>query len=187
VTNAHQLRHSYEDYLRALDDSDIKLEYVSGLIYAMAGGTLVHAELSVAATSLLRRRLPADCSVFGSDAKVRVEASDFAGFPDGSVVCGQRKTSIIDSHALINPSLIVEVTSRSTEEYDRGEKLAHYKRLPSVQAVLFVSHRERCVSVVERRNGIWTIRDEREHVQIATPTISFSVAELYENIELDPS
>lgn len=138
MTTARRLHYSYEDYLRALESSALKLEYCAGVIYAMADGTLAHAELSVAVSTLLRGRLPKDCSDFSSDAKVRVEATDFAAFPDVSVVCGERLTSPIDANALVNPTLLVEVTSRSTEEYDRGEKLEHYQRLPSLAAVLLV-------------------------------------------------
>jgi Uma2 family endonuclease len=179
---------TYEDYLRSLEDSDLKLEYCAGVICAMAGGTLAHAELSVSASTTLRQCLPKTCAVFSSDAKIRVETTDFAGFPDVSVVCGERQTSRIDPNALINPSLIVEVTSRSTEDYDRGEKLQHYQRLGSVGAVLFVSHRERRITVVERRGGQWLTRECRagERVSLEAPRLDFAVDELYGTTTLDP-
>jgi len=188
MTTARQLRYSYEDYLRALDDSAIKLEYCAGVIYAMAGGTLAHAELSAAAIGLLRQALPAGCSVFSSDAKIRVEASDFAGFPDASVVCGERQTSRIDANALANPTLVVEVTSRSTEDYDRGEKLLHYQRLPSLRAVLLVSHRERRVTVVERLGSGWQTREAGpgEQVSLTEPSLRLDVDALYGSVALEP-
>ncbi len=189
MTTARRLHYSYEDYLRALGDSEIKLEYCAGVIYAMAGGTLAHAELSAAAIGILRQTLLGRCAVMTSDAKVRVEVTDFAGFPDATVVCGGRQTSRIDAHAVINPTIIVEVTSRSTEEYDRGEKLAHYQRLPSLNAVLFISHRERRVTLVERRGANWVTEEVRpgERVTVIDPAVSFSVDELYTGITLDPS
>lgn len=110
MTTAGQLRFSWEDHLRALDDSAIKLECCAGVIYALAGGTLAHAELSAAAIARLRQALAPGCPVFSSDAKLRVEVSDFAGFPDASVVCGERQTSRIDANALVNPTLVVELT-----------------------------------------------------------------------------
>ncbi len=188
MTTARQLHFSYEDYLRALDDSPIKLEYCAGIIYAMAGGTLAHAELSAAAIGVLRQLLLHRCSVMTSDAKVRVETSDFAAFPDALVLCGERQTSRIDPNALTNPTLLVEVTSRSTEQYDRGEKLAHYQRLPSLEAVLFISHRERRVTLVERRAG-WVTVDLHagDRVTLTEPAVSFTVDELYEGITLDPA
>ena len=184
---ARQLRYSYEDYLRALEESELKLEYSAGVIYAMAGGTLAHAQLTANATVVLKRAAGRKCSVFSADAKVRVESSDFAGFPDVSLVCGDRQTSRIDANALTNPTLLVEVTSRSTEDYDRGDKLAHYQRLSALKAVLFVSHTAPAVTVVERRGRKWVSRELKrgETVTLADPAISFRVDELYEDVELD--
>jgi Uma2 family endonuclease len=121
----------------------------------MAGGTPTHAELGAAMIALLRPALIGTCSVHTSDAKVRVEASDFSAFPDVSVVCGERLVSPVDVNAIVNPTVLIQVTSRSTEDYDRGEKLSHYQRLPTLRAVLFISHREREVTVIERRQAGW--------------------------------
>lgn len=186
MTPARQLRYSYEDYLRALDDSEIKLEYSQGVIYAMAGGTPAHGQLSVGASSLLRQALKGACAVFSSDVKVRVEVSDFAAFPDVSVVCGERQASRVDANAITNPSILVEVTSRSTEAYDRGEKLGHYQALPSLQAVLFVSHREKRVTVVERHEGQWKEREVTSgQVTLRAPAVSFLLDELYAGVTLE--
>jgi Uma2 family endonuclease len=188
MMTAPQLHFSYEDYLRALDDSPFALEYCAGTILAKPRGTLTHAELSAAAIGILRQLLLHRCSVMTSDAKVRVESSDFAAFPDALVLCGERQTSRIDPNALTNPTLLVEVTSRSTEQYDRGEKLAHYQRLPSLEAVLFISHRERRVTLVERGTGWVTVDLEAgERVTITEPAVTFAVDELYEGITLDPA
>jgi Uma2 family endonuclease len=80
------------------------------------------------------------------------------------------------------------VTSRSTEAYDRGEKLEHYQRLPSVKGVVLVSHRERRVTVVERSEGRWIARDfrEGERVTLSDPACDFEVDELYADVALDP-
>lgn len=92
-----------------------------------------------------------------------------------------------DKNAIINPTLLVEVTSPSTEDYDRGEKLSHYKQCPSVQAVLFVSHRRPQITVVERTPEGWQQREARasERVELASLGVSLSVDELYDGIELD--
>lgn len=105
--------------------------------------------------------------------KVRVEASDLSTFPDVSVVCGDRLVSSIDANALVNPTVLVEVTSKSTEDYDRGDKLSHYKQIPSLKAVLFISHRTRSITLVERTNTGWDEREFRagEVVTLASPTI----------------
>jgi Uma2 family endonuclease len=118
---------------------------------------------------------------------LRVEASDLSTFPDVSVVCGDPVMSSIDANALTNPTLLVEVTSRSTEDYDRGDKLSHYKQLTSLRVVLFVSHRTRSITCVERTASGWQEREFRagEVVELDSPKVTFSVEEIYERIVLD--
>jgi Uma2 family endonuclease len=187
VSTARRLHYTIEEYLRALEDSRLKLEFCDGVIYAMAGGTLAHAELSAAAVVLLRSALPPGCKVFSSDLRVRVEGTDLITFPDVTVACAPPEVSRQDANALINPTVLVEVTSRSTEDYDRGDKLSHYKQLESLRAVLFVSHRERRVTVVEREAQGWDEREYRggEEVRLASPALSFSVDALYAGVTLD--
>ena len=158
MTSAKRLHYTYSEYQELLARSDFKLEYCDGVIYAMAGGTIAHAELSAAAVRLLARELPS-CRVFTSDLKVRIEATDLSTFPDVSLLCGALECSPIDAHALANPTVLVEVTSRSTEDYDRGDKLSHYKQLASLRAVLIVSHKAQRVTVVERTESGWSERD----------------------------
>lgn len=189
MTTGRRVHYDYQDYLGALELSDIKLEYCDGEIYAMAGGTPTHAALSAAASALLRTALIGRCLPYSSDLKVRVEATDLTTYPDVTVVCGERHTAAIDRHAVINPTLLVEVTSNSTEGYDRGDKLSHYKQLPSLQAVLFISHRRKQITIVERTATGWTQRDVRgsEHVRVESLDLTMSVDELYADIELEAS
>lgn len=186
MTTSKRLHYSYDDYLRSLEQSSIKLEYCDGTIYAMAGGTIAHAALSASVSSALKGAL-SGCQVFSSDLKVRVEASDLATFPDVSAVCGPVQASPVDAHALTNPTILVEVTSRSTEDYDRGDKLSHYKQIPSLRAVLFVSHRTPSVTVVSRSATGWEERVYRsgEEIRLTSPALSLSVDALYSGITLD--
>jgi Uma2 family endonuclease len=187
VSTARRLHYTYDDYLRVLDMSTIKLEFCEGVIYAMAGGTPAHAALGASATRLLGNALAGRCTAFSSDLKVRVEATDLSTFPDGSVICGAVQRAAVDPHAATNPVILVEVTSPSTEDYDRGEKLSHYKQIPSLRAVLFVSHKTPRVTLVERAASGWDEREARagETVTIAEPALSLSVDELYAGIALD--
>lgn len=189
MSTARELRYSYDDYLRALEASPFKLEYSAGVIYAMAGGTLAHGELSVRVASLLTPQLGERCRAYSSDVKVRVDSSDFAAFPDLSVGCGQRETSRVDANALTNPSVIVEVTSRSTEAYDRGEKLTHYQLIPTLSAVLFVSHREPKLTLVSRTAEGWTTRDfvSGERLLLRELSVTLEVDRVYAGIQLDPA
>lgn len=183
------MHHSYEEYLALLEVSSVKLEYCDGEIYAMAGGTPTHADLGASVTRLLGNALLGQCRVSSSDLKVRIEATDLTTFPDVTVVCGARRVSDRDSNAVTNPTILVEVTSRSTEDYDRGEKLSHYKQLPSLRAVLIVSHRRRHVTIVERSAQGWDQREFRsgEELVVHSPAVRLSIDEIYDGIELEDS
>jgi Uma2 family endonuclease len=150
---------------------------------------VAHAQLSAAIIAALHRALPRSCRVSTSDLKVRVEASDLSTFPDASVVCGEPIAASVDANAITNPSVVVEVTSKSTEDNDRGDKLSHYKQLPSLRAVFFVSHRSRCITRVERTSGGWEEREFRpgEQVTLEVPELAFAVDDVYAGIALDPA
>jgi Uma2 family endonuclease len=187
VTTARRVHYSYEEYLRTLEMSDVKLEYLDGEIYAMAGGTPARARLAAVATRVLDAALSGRCAVYSSDLKVHVEATGLSTFPDVTVVCGELRTAPVDANAAVNPSLLVEVTSKSTEDYDRGEKLSHYKQLGSLRAVLFVSHRRRQVTLIERDGATFNQREFRagEDIVVSEPALRFPVDELYAGVELD--
>lgn len=189
MSTAKRLHYTYEEYLSTLEMSEVKLEYCDGVIYAMAGGTPAHAALSGATLAVLRDALRGKCVVYTSDLRVRIEATGLSTFPDVSVVCGPVQVSSIDRNVATNPSILVEVTSRSTEDYDRGDKLNHYQQLPSLMAVLFVSHKEPRITLIERRARAWEEREFRagDIVTIADPSCSLGVNDLYGGITLDPA
>ena len=188
MSTARRLHHSYDEYLALLEQNETKLEYCDGEIFAMAGGTLAHAEVGGAMLALLRTALVGRWRIFSSDAKVRIEATDLSTFPDGTVVCGEVQTSVLDKNAIANPTLLFEVTSRSTEDYDRGEKLSHYKQLPSLRAVLILSHRRPQITLVSRTDGGWDVREFRsgETFEINQPNLTIAVDAIYQGVELDP-
>ncbi|HEY6558346.1 MAG TPA: Uma2 family endonuclease [Polyangiaceae bacterium] len=187
MSTARRVHYTYDEYLRALEVSGVKLEYCDGEIYAMAGGTPAHADLAAAAIRLLGNALLGTCRVSSSDLKVRIEATDLSTFPHVTVVCGDRRLSSIDANAVTNPTLLVEVTSNSTEDYDRGEKLSHYKQIPSLAAVRLVSHRRQQVTVIERTPDGFEQREARtgDMVELSTPALRFAVDDLYDGITLD--
>lgn len=178
---ARRLQYSYEEYLRALHDSQMKLEYWAGEILAMAGGTPEHGILATQLLVLLGARLPRTCRAINSDVKIRVPDADVGLFPDGSVVCGKLERARDDKDALVNPVLIVEVTSPSTEAYDRGAKLEQYKRIKSLAAVWLVSHAARRVTSVERSGKSWrtTVRETGEQLTLAAPPLAVDVDAIY--------
>ena len=181
MTSARRLHHTYADYLRLERDSPIKHEYCDGEIFAMAGGTPEHGALCAEIISVIRGQLPPGCRVMTSDVKVRIEASDLSTYPDATVVCGPLERDKEDENSLTNPRLVVEVTSASSEDYDRGEKLSHYKQLPSVQTVLIVSHKTKRVTVIARKGKGWEETEFRSsEVALSTaPSLSLDVDSIY--------
>jgi Uma2 family endonuclease len=156
-STARRLHHTYAEYVDLEEQSPIRHEYLDGEIYAMAGGSPDHAALAAAVIRLLGTRLAPGCRLFTSDLRVRIPASGLSTYPDVAVICGRTLRAPDDRLAVVNPIVIVEVTSDSTEDYDRGEKLRHYKQLSSVQDVLIVSHRTAHLTLHRRTGSEWEI------------------------------
>jgi len=139
---AHRIRYEWADYLALEASSNVKHEFLDGQIYAMAGGTPEHAALAAAMIGTLFAQLRAGrCRVHDSDLRVRVLETGLATYPDATIVYGPLERDPEDQNAATNPTLIVEVLSRVTEDYDRGDKFEHYKRIPSLRQYVLVSHR----------------------------------------------
>lgn len=150
---------TYAQYLELERASLEKHEYLGGQVWAMAGGTPSHAKIAANITAALSAALKGrPCGAFSSDLRVRVVETDRSTYPDVTVVCGKRQLAPDDENAVVNPTLIVEVLSDSTEASDRGEKFAHLQRLPSLKEYVLVSQREQRVEVFRRGEGAtWTL------------------------------
>jgi Uma2 family endonuclease len=185
MSTARRVHYSYREYLSAQEASDIRLEYWAGEIFAMAGGTPEHAALAMQVGAMLSSKLPNGCHAFSSDLKVRISASDVALYADVTVVCGKIERAADDKHAIVNPGLVVEVTSDSTEDYDRGAKLAQYKSIKSLQTVWIISHKSERITVIERQKKSWKTSEFRagQVVTLASPALSIDVDEVYRVIE----
>jgi Uma2 family endonuclease len=171
------------EYLSFEASSNVKHEYLGGQIYAMAGGTPEHAALAAAVVGQLYAQLRGGpCRLFDADLRVRVVATGLLTYPDVTIVCGKREVDQEDPLAVTNPTLIVEVTSRSTEEYDRGDRFEHYQGLSSLLEYVLVSHRERGVDVWRRSGSGWSCRShaDGEAAELTSVGARLDVRELYE-------
>jgi Uma2 family endonuclease len=169
MAQAHRVHYTREEYIGLERSSNVKHEYLDGVIYAMAGGSREHAAIAVNVSTLLSigvRGRP--CQVHSSDLRIRVVDTGLETYPDVTVLCGRAEHDAADRNVVTNPIVIVEITSPSTEEYDRGEKLDHYKRIPSLREIVVVSHRDRMLEVMRREeDGAWT-RHEARPGEVAT-------------------
>ena len=179
---ARRLHYTIEQYKTIEEESSVRHEYLDGEIYAMAGGSPDHAALAAVVIGLLRSRLPRGCRVFTSDLRIRIPSSGLSTYPDVAVVCGGTQRAHDDRLAVVNPVLLVEVTSDSTEDYDRGEKLRHYQGLSSLREIVIVSHREPHLSLHRRDATDWVTVEARGHetIDLAGIAARLSVDEVYE-------
>jgi Uma2 family endonuclease len=176
-STARDVHYTYSEYLALEEESSTRHEYLNGEIYAMAGGTPDHAALAGAALGLLRGSLPRGCRAFTSDLRVHIAATGLSTYPDGTVVCGKTARADTDPLAVVNPTLLLEVTSPSTEDYDRGEKLRNYEHLPSLREVLIISHREPRVTLVRRlEDDRWVASDFRSGQSVPLVGVSGTLA-----------
>lgn len=154
VASGHAVHYTFQQYIAHEQASNTRHEYSDGQIYAMAGGTPEHSALIASITTHLSNYVRGGrCRVHMSDLRVRVLETGLATYPDVVVVCGAWERDPGDSNTIINPTVIVEVLSPSTEAYDRGEKLEHYKRIPTLLAYVLVAHDRREIEVWSREAG----------------------------------
>lgn len=174
---------SYADYLAAERVSETKHEWLRGEVHAMAGGTPEHARLQMAIGAALTVALRGKpCVTYGPDLRVRIAETELATYPDATVVCGSLETHPDDPDAATNPTLIVEVLSPSTEAYDRGEKLRHYRRLRSLREIVYVAQGEPRIEVFRRIDGNrWEILDAGagEAIELTSVGCTLRIDEVY--------
>lgn len=175
-------RYTYADYLALEDAANVRHEFLEGEIHAMAGGPPVHAAICSNVTTSLNVQLRGKgCRVHSSDLRIRVLETGLATYPDVTVVCTRAEIDPENRLTVTNPKVLVEVLSPSTAAYDRGEKLSHYQRVPSLQEIVLVAHDERLIEVWRRGDaGSWT-RSEARSGSIALMSIAcvLEVADVY--------
>jgi Uma2 family endonuclease len=173
---------TYAEYIARERTSAEKHEFLRGDVWAMAGGTPEHGRLALRMASALQAALGSrPCVVYSSDVRIRILSTDRSTYPDLSVVCGQDERASDDPDAITNPVVIVEVLSPTTERADRGDKFAHYQRLPSLQEYVLVSQDGPRIEVFRRQGASWllTIFEAGANVSLASIDATLSVDEIY--------
>jgi Uma2 family endonuclease len=161
MAHAPHHRMSFAEYLAIEAESTIKHEFWGGQVWALAGGSRRHGAIAANILRILGNQLQlGPCQTHSSDVRIRVLATGLATYPDGSVICGRAELDPDDERgeSVTNPVVIIEVLSPSTEEYDEGEKLEHYKRIPSLNHVVIAAQDEPRVDVWTRsEDGSWAV------------------------------
>lgn len=147
---------SITDYLQLEQGADVRHEYHRGELFAMAGGTRNHARLGLNLGAMLAaHEEKCGCTSFNGDLRIRIEEEDCFLYPEAVVVCGPEQYSPLDPNALLNPVLVAEVLSDSTEAYDRGEKFRLYRTLNSLREYILISQKQPLVEVFFLDGNTW--------------------------------
>src|SRR5882762_5622787 len=149
---------SPEEYLRLERQAEYKSEYLNGEIFAMSGASEAHNLATGNIFGELRQQLKdRQCRAYMSDMRVKVRSIGFYTYPDAIVVCGEPQFEDQEVDTLINPTLLVEVLSQSTERYVRIAKTSYYRTIDSLQEHLLVAqHEVRVEQYLRQPNGQWS-------------------------------
>jgi Uma2 family endonuclease len=181
-----------ETYLEQERRSTTKHEYYNGAIYAMAGASephnLIALNIAAALHALLRGRT---CRTYPSDMRVKVLRTGLNTYPDLSVVCGQSQfTDITKRDTLINPTVIIEILSPSTERYDRGMKFQHYRTINSLQEYILVSQDKYQIERFARQENNEWVFSEASGIEAILPIASIqgslALQDVYEQVTVTP-
>jgi Uma2 family endonuclease len=182
-------RMSPEEYLSRERAAEYKSEYFAGEVFAMVGASeehnLIVTNLIVELGSQLKKR---PCKVYPSDMRVKVSPTGLYTYPDVVVVCREARFEDKHSDTLLNPTLLVEVLSESTEGYDRGRKFEHYRKVESLLEYLLVSQSsykiEQYVRQPENRWLFSEISDLQGVLQLPSVQCSLPLAEVYDKVKI---
>ena len=179
-----------EEYLAFERDSETKHEYGAGEVFAMAGGSFEHNLIVMNAYASLHAQLRGrPYRVLPSNMRVLNEGTGLFTYPDLTVISGQpRFLEAYRPDTLLNPTVIVEVLSPSTEGYDRGKKFQHYRTIRSLQEYLLIAQDDRRIEhYLRREDGFWLLSEAvgaEERVELPTIGCTLALADVYENVAL---
>ena len=180
-----------EQYLDRERSAEFRSEYFRGEMFAMAGASANHNLIVLNAGALLREQLNNKaCRVYASDLKLRIEASGLYTYPDRSVVCGEAQLESDGGDVLLNPVVLVEVLSDSTEAYDRGKKFEHYRTIPCLSHYVLIAQDRQSIDCFSRKSdGSWSLTG----CQTLTGTVKLdaiecqlSMVEVFDKVSLPP-
>jgi len=175
-----------QDYFAWEAQQPLRYEYFEGEVFAMAGGTLPHADIALNLASVLRAPLRGRCKVRNSDAKVGITDEGPFTYPDLSISCDERDRTA--QQFIRFPSVIIEVLSPSTEAYDRGGKFALYRRISTLQEYVLVSSETKAVEVFRRDSaGEWRYipYSEGDTIELVSLGVTLSIDDIYEDVILE--
>lgn len=182
---------SIAEYLEINQQHDQKYEYHDGSIWAMAGGSYHHGLISGNIFSeingaLIRKN--SDCFPLNSEIRLHIASENRILYPDTMVVCPEIEHSIDDPEAITNPRVIIEVLSKSTEVYDRGDKFFYYRQIPSLQEYILIAQEQVLVEIFSRsKDDLWHIKrlaNLNQTLHLRSIGVEIDLQSIYRNVSL---
>ncbi len=180
-------RYTLDDYFLIELSSPLKHEYLRGEIFAMSGASIAHNEITANLLTLLRTALRAGpCRAYASDLRVATP-SGLLTYPDLAVICGAIELLPERADTATNPAVLIEVLSEATRAYDRGQKFAAYKTLPSLKEYVLIEPHRIGIEHWRRRGGAWTSRTitrSTATLPLAALRLRLPIREIYRDVDL---
>lgn len=172
-----------DDYLAGEEQSPVKHEYIAGEVFAMAGAEESHVTVALNLATMLRNHLRGGpCRAYISDMKLRVARADAYFYPDVFVTCDA--ADLAEPKAKSKAQVVIEVLSKSTEAFDRGDKFALYRQLDSLETYVLIDPRRPSIDVFRRQGEDWLLRSVPEGGRLELDAINFSCSmdQVYEDV-----
>ncbi len=177
------------EYLELERKSEIRSEYIAGRMFAMSGASRRHGLIAGNLHGHIWTQLRGkDCETFASDMRVKVSPTGMYTYPDIVAVCGEARFEDQHTDTLLNPTVIVEVLSESTEAYDRGEKFAHYRRLETLREYVLVAQDKIRIEHFRREGEEWILSEvsgSDATLHLGSIDCHIEVAAVYEKVNFD--
>lgn len=182
------LKYSIDEYLEMEESSLEKHEFYQGEIFAMAGASIPHNEVVSNAFGEVYNHLKksSNCRVYGSDLKIHALLNSLFTYPDISIICGGIQTLDRYKNVATNPTVLIEVLSPSTQDYDRGSKFKLYRDIPSLQEYILISSMEILVEKhTKQSNNNWLLQEYKnieDKINISSILLEIKISDLYSNV-----
>ncbi|HEY2739252.1 MAG TPA: Uma2 family endonuclease [Thermoanaerobaculia bacterium] len=179
-------RITVQDYLAVERREETRSEYLDGEMFAMAGASHEYNVIVTNLVAALRPQLRArGCTLYANDMRVRTP-TDFLAYPDVMALCGERRFDDPRRDTVLNPTMIIEVLSPSTEEYDRGTKLPHFREIPSLSEALLIAqdrpHVEHYIRQAKDRWLLIEINDGLHILELPSIGCKLALSDVYEDV-----
>ncbi|MFK7981305.1 MAG: Uma2 family endonuclease [Saprospiraceae bacterium] len=179
---------SIKEYLEIESQTDTKYEYHNGSIYAMAGGMLNHGLICGNIFGEIRTALKhkkSNCKVLNSEIKLHIKEKNNFLYPDAMIICGEIEQAETASHAVTNPVVIIEVLSKSTANYDRGDKFFFYRQIETLQEYILIEQNKAQIEIYKKKGDLWKITrisGIANLLSISTLDIKIKLEDIYQDI-----